>query len=67
MREWMHELEGGYGRRKTYDERLAETHARSLAENVQLYNQRRAEGKETGVLERVISEQASGSQNTRSE
>jgi len=40
-----------------YDERLRETHARSLQENQRLYQLRSSEGKPTGVLERVILEQ----------
>jgi hypothetical protein len=43
---------------KTYDQRLTETCARSLSANMSLYQQRSAQKKPCGVLERVILEQA---------
>jgi hypothetical protein len=42
---------------KTYDERLAETRARSLEENMRLYRARSRINRPAGVLETVILEQ----------
>lgn len=42
---------------KNYNQRLAETRARSPSDNLALYQQRSIQGQECGVLESVILEQ----------